>query len=253
MGSEFVDLEVTFPEHMLRAVTEMKGFSKIIASHHDVSGSLSWANGSWGQFYNKALQYGDIIKLVGVAKCLDDNIALRKFKTWAQDAREIPVIAINMGEKGRLSRILNGFMTPVSHPKLPFKAAPGQLSAQDIRKGLSLMGEIEPRKFAIFGKPVSASRSPTMHNALFAQVGLPHAYSRLETDNVEDVREFIHAPDFGGASVTIPLKLDIMPLLDEISPEAQVIGAVNTIVPIPRGPGYGPMPTSRQSNLTIVR
>ncbi|QVM08262.1 3-dehydroquinate dehydratase (3-dehydroquinase) [Coccidioides posadasii str. Silveira] len=237
MGSEFVDLEVTFPEHILRAVTEMKGFSKIIASHHDVSGSLSWANGSWGQFYNKALQYGDIIKLVGVAKCLDDNIALRKFKTWAQDAHEIPVIAINMGEKGRLSRILNGFMTPVSHPKLPFKAAPGQLSAQDIRKGLSLMGEIEPRKFAIFGKPVSASRSPAMHNALFAQVGLPHAYSRLETDNVEDVREFIHAPDFGGASVTIPLKLDIMPLLDEISPEAQVIGAVNTIVPIPRGPG----------------
>lgn len=237
MASEFVDLEITFPEHILREITEMKGYSKIIASHHDVKGSLSWKNGSWIQFYNKALQYGDIIKLVGVAKSLDDNILLREFKDWAQDSHDIPVIAINMGEKGRLSRILNGFMTPVSHPNLPFKAAPGQLSAKQIREGLSLMGEIEVKKFAVFGKPVSASRSPAMHNALFATVGLPHVYGRLETDNAKDVEEFIRAPEFGGASVTIPLKLDIMPLLDEIAPEAQIIGAVNTIVPVPREPG----------------
>ncbi|WEW54928.1 3-dehydroquinate dehydratase (3-dehydroquinase) [Emydomyces testavorans] len=237
MGSEFIDLEVTMPETILRTVTEIKGFSKIIASHHDINGSLSWTNGSWSQFYNKALQYGDIIKLVGIARNFDDNMALRQFKTWAQNAHDIPVIAINMGEKGRLSRILNDFMTPVSHPKLPFKAAPGQLSAKDIRAGLALMGEIEAKKFAVFGKPVSASRSPAMHNALFAEVGLPHVYLRLETDKVDDVKEFIYAPDFGGASVTIPLKLDIMPLLDEIALEAQIIGAVNTIVPAPREPG----------------
>ncbi|EEP82352.1 pentafunctional AROM polypeptide [Uncinocarpus reesii 1704] len=237
MGSEFVDLEVTFPEYVLRAVTEMKGVSKIIASHHDVANRLSWRNGSWTQFYNKALQYGDIIKLVGIASQLDDNIALREFKIWAKKAHDIPVIAINMGERGRLSRILNGFMTPVSHPKLPFKAAPGQLSAKEIREGLSLMGEIESKKFAIVGKPISASRSPALHNALFADVGLPHVYGRLETDDVQNVKDLIHAPDFGGASITIPLKLDIMPLLDEIAPEAKVIGAVNTIVPAPREPG----------------
>ncbi|KAI1982544.1 3-dehydroquinate dehydratase (3-dehydroquinase) [Ophidiomyces ophidiicola] len=237
MGSEFIDLEITLPEHILQSVTEIKGFSKIIASHHDVGCNLSWANGSWIRFYNKALQYGDIIKLVGIAKTLDDNMALRQFKTWAQASHDIPVIAINMGDKGRLSRILNGFMTPVSHPKLPFKAAPGQLSAKEIREGLSLMGEIESKQFAVFGSPVSASRSPAMHNALFSGVGLPHVYGRLETENVNAVKDFIYAPDFGGASVTIPLKLDIMPLLDGIAPEARIIGAVNTIVPIPREPG----------------
>ena len=234
-GSEFVDLEIAFPDEMLRAVTEMKGHSKIIASHHDTKGQLAWGNMSWMKYYNRALEYGDVIKLVGVAKNLDDNAALRKFKTWAEEAHDVPLIAINMGDNGQLSRILNGFMTPVSHPSLPFKAAPGQLSASEIRKGLSLMGEIKAKKFAIFGCPVSASRSPVLQNTLFAQMGLPHEYSRLETTNVEDVKDFIRSPDFGGASVTIPLKLDIVPLLDEVAQEAEIIGAINTIVPVDNG------------------
>ncbi|KAL2869340.1 pentafunctional protein ARO1 [Aspergillus lucknowensis] len=236
-GVEFVDLEIAFPDDMLRAVTEMKRYSKIIASHHDPKGELSWANMSWIKFYNRALEYGDIIKLVGVAQTLDDNTALRKFKNWAAEAHDVPLIAINMGDQGQLSRILNGFMTPVSHPSLPFKAAPGQLSATEIRKGLSLMGEIKSKKFALFGSPISASRSPALHNTLFSQVGLPHEYTRLETANAQDVQEFIRSPDFGGASVTIPLKLDIMPLLDEVAAEAEIIGAVNTIIPVPAGKG----------------
>ncbi|KAJ5082378.1 hypothetical protein N7532_011421 [Penicillium argentinense] len=234
-GCEFVDLEIAFPDEMLRSVSEMKGHSKIIASHHDPQGTLSWANMSWIPSYNRALEYGDIIKLVGVASSLDDNTALRKFKTWAEQAHDIPLIAINMGDNGQLSRILNGFMTPVSHPSLPFKAAPGQLSATEIRRGLSLMGEIKAKKFAIFGSPVAASRSPALHNTLFGEMGLPHNYGRFETTNVEDVKDFIHSPDFGGASVTIPLKLDIMPLLDEVAQEAEIIGAVNTIVPVANG------------------
>jgi pentafunctional AROM polypeptide len=231
-GCEFIDLEITFPEELLHKVTEMKAHSKIIASHHDPQGKLNWSDGSWVQYYNKALQYGDIIKLVGVAESLKDNTALREFKDWAERAHDVPVIAINMGDKGQLSRILNGFMTPVSHPSLPFKAAPGQLSAAEIRKGLSIMGEITPKKFAIFGKPIAVSRSPALHNTLFEQAGLPHTYTRLETDHAQDVKEFIRSPDFGGASVTIPLKLDIIPLIDEVLNEAEIIGAVNTIVPV---------------------
>ncbi|KAK2738339.1 3-dehydroquinate dehydratase (3-dehydroquinase) [Myotisia sp. PD_48] len=237
MGAEFIDLEISFPEDVLQTVSRMKGFSKIIASHHDVEGRLAWNNGSWIQYYNKAIQYGDVIKLVGVAKSLDDNTALKQFKTWAEQSHNLPVIAINMGDKGRLSRMLNSFMTPVSHPKLPFKAAPGQLSARDIRRALSLMGELKSKKFALFGSPISASRSPAMHNALFSQAGLPHVYSLLETDNADDVKGFITSPNFGGASVTVPLKQDITSLLDNIAPEAQIIGAVNTIVPVPRPSG----------------
>ena len=66
---------------------------------------LSWKNGSWIQFYNRALQFGDIIKLVGVARSQDDNFALANFKQRMLAAHETPIIAINMGPVGKLSRI----------------------------------------------------------------------------------------------------------------------------------------------------
>ena len=230
MGCEFVDLEIAFPHPVLQNVVDMKGFSKIIASHHDPRGTLSWSDRSWIPFYEKARKYGDIVKLVGVAKTLDDNFELRRFKDWAAEHHGTPLIAINMGEKGQPSRILNGFMTPVSHPDLPFKAAPGQLSSAEIRRGLSLMGELQPKKFFLFGTPIQQSRSPALHNSLLGQMGFPHSYGLFEADDANDIKALIRSQDFGGGSVTIPLKLGVMPLLDEIGEEAQTIGAVNTIV-----------------------
>ncbi|KAL1650810.1 3-dehydroquinate dehydratase (3-dehydroquinase) [Diplodia intermedia] len=231
MGFEFVDLEITYPEELLQEISSNKGSSKIIASHHDPKAELSWSNGSWIPFYKRALQFGDVIKLVGVAKTLQDNFELAEFKSWAEQTHPIPVIGINMGTIGKLSRIINGFMTPVSHPELPGAAAPGQLSAADIRRGLSLMGQVEPKRFFVAGSPVSQSRSPPMHNTLFAETGLPHSYDRIETTSAKDLKDIIRQPNFGGASVTIPLKQEIRPYIDGVGPEVEIIGAINTIVP----------------------
>lgn len=232
LGCEYIDLEISFPDFLVQEVSETRGFSKIIASYHDINGKLSWKNGSWIPFYNKALELGDIIKLVGVANRMEDNFDLFKFKTsMAQAHSSVPLIALNMGANGQLSRILNKFMTPVSHPALPSKAAPGQLSATQIRQGLTLLAEIQPKSFFLFGKPISASRSPALHNFLFQKFGLPHEYSLMETDNVDDLRAIIRSSSFGGASVTIPIKIDIIPLLDQVTESARIIGAVNTIIP----------------------
>ncbi|EKJ74988.1 hypothetical protein FPSE_04808 [Fusarium pseudograminearum CS3096] len=231
MGMEYIDVEMTLPDEIIKTVTESRGYSRIIASHHDPKGTMSWKNASWIQYYNRALQYGDIIKLVGIARTPEDNFDLARFKARMQEAQKTPMISMNMGKAGKLSRVLNRFLTPVSHPALPFKAAPGQMSAAEIRQALALLGDLEPHNFYLFGKPISASRSPALHNTLFKQTGLPHQYRRLETDNIEDVRDVLKSPDFGGASVTIPLKLDIMGKLDELSDAARTIGAVNTVVP----------------------
>ena len=230
MGIEFLDVEVQHPEAFLRAINDVKGQTKIIASHHDPNHELSWSNGSWVPYYNKCLQYGDVVKLVGMAKEQKDNAELLEFVSWAKAAHETPIIAINMGIDGQLSRIQNSFMTPVSHTALPFKAAPGQLSAAEIRQALSLHGVIKPKQFFLFGKPITASRSPALHNELFRSTGLPHKYRLLETDSIETLQETVRADNFGGASVTIPLKLGIIQLLDDVSADAEIIGAVNTIV-----------------------
>jgi pentafunctional AROM polypeptide len=229
MGIEFIDVEMTFPDSLIQEVTSKKGQSYIIASHHDPKGQLAWDDGSWFPYYNAALKHGDIIKLVGVASRLEDNFALAKFKQAALDAYDRPVIALNMGPAGKLSRVLNGFLTPVSHPDLPTKAAPGQLSAAEIRQALSLIGGLDPLRFYLFGTPIAKSRSPVLHNTLFRLAGLPHEYSLCETDDPNAVKKALDAPDFGGASVTIPLKEKVQPFLDELTEAARVIGAVNTI------------------------
>jgi len=232
-GVEFLDLEIHFPEARLRSIAKDKGHTKIVASHHDPKGQLAWGNNSWVPHYNRALMYGDIIKLVGVATTQDDNMALLHFKNWTKTQNKAPVIAINMGRDGQKSRIENSFLTPVSHPALPFKAAPGQLSAAEIRTALTLHGVIKPREFFLCGKPITQSKSPAMHNRAFKATGLPYAYGLLETDNIADLESMLDSSDFGGASITIPLKIDIIQHLDGISDDAQAIGAVNTVIADP--------------------
>jgi len=86
--------------------------------------------------------------------------------------------------------------------------------------------------FFLFGNPIAHSLSPTLHNTGFKALSLPHQYELLETADVgEEIKAAINSAEFGGASVTIPFKLDVIPLLDKLSPAAQVLGAVNTIVP----------------------
>jgi pentafunctional AROM polypeptide len=72
--------------------------------------------------------------------------------------------------------------------------------------------------------------SPTLHNTGFQVLGLPHHYGLLECHMVEYAEDAIlKDPNFGGASVTIPHKVAIMKYLDEVTENAKVIGAVNTI------------------------
>lgn len=85
---------------------------------------------------------------------------------------------------------------------------------------------------ALLGWPVAHSLSPAMHNAAFQAAGLDYVYVALPVSPVM-VKEAIagmRALNLAGANVTIPHKEAIIPFLDEISEDAQKIGAVNTIV-----------------------
>lgn len=85
------------------------------------------------------------------------------------------------------------------------------------------------------------SKSPAMHNAAFEKLDLPYDYGVVEMpkEGVEDresvvadvLRAMFKADNFGGASVTIPHKQIVAPYLDELSTSAQLIGAVNTVIP----------------------
>ena len=232
-GCEYVDLEVCWSPKLLDQTSKCKGSSEIIASWHDWTGSMGWASSALQAKYDLGAKYGDIVKLVGTAKSTSDNLALASF---AAEHTTKPLLAINMGAQGQMSRILNPTLTPVTHPLLPSRAAPGQLSLVQINTARTLLGMIQPRKFYLFGSPIAASVSPTLHNTGFSTLGLPHQYSKHEAAQIDkSVLDLIASADFGGASVTIPLKLDIIPHLNFISDDAKLIGAVNTIVPRTEG------------------
>ena len=90
------------------------------------------------------------------------------------------------------------------------------------------------RVVRLLGNPVSASPSPRMQNAAFAAVGLDWRYEALELERHE-LEAAVRALD-AGANVTIPFKLDVMALLDEVDPDAV---SVNTIVRREDGSLYG--------------
>ena len=88
------------------------------------------------------------------------------------------------------------------------------------------------RLVGIIGWPVAHSLSPAMHNAAFAALGLNWAYVPLPVPPgaVEDALRGLKALGFAGANVTIPHKEAVIPYLDEVTPAARAMGAVNTLL-----------------------
>ncbi|MCA9530809.1 MAG: shikimate dehydrogenase (NADP+), partial [Myxococcales bacterium] len=83
----------------------------------------------------------------------------------------------------------------------------------------------------IFGWPVEHSRSPAMHNAALAAVGLDATYVpfAVRPDALGRAVEGVRALGIRGVNVTLPHKQAIVPLLDELDEAARAIGAVNTV------------------------
>lgn len=88
------------------------------------------------------------------------------------------------------------------------------------------------RRAAVLGSPIAHSLSPVLHRAAYRELGLSDwTYDRHEVDEAA-LPAFMERLDAGwaGLSLTMPLKRAVIPLLDEISPTASSVEAVNTVV-----------------------
>ncbi len=89
----------------------------------------------------------------------------------------------------------------------------------------------------LVGRGIQASKTPRMHELEGGRIGLRYTYVLIDFDELgledrhlgEMVRE-AQALGFAGLNVTHPFKQAVLPLLDELAPEAAAIGAVNTVV-----------------------
>lgn len=85
---------------------------------------------------------------------------------------------------------------------------------------------------ALLGSPVTHSISPLMHNESFRLLGLDYVYLCFDVneDTLPAAVEGLKTCGIRGFNLTMPNKNKIVELLDELSPEAQLIGAVNTVL-----------------------
>lgn len=94
------------------------------------------------------------------------------------------------------------------------------------------MTESGSLRIGIIGDPIDHSLSPALHQPALDASGIPARYARWPTTAAELAARIatLREADAIGASVTVPHKVAVMPMLDQIAETARAAGAVNTII-----------------------
>ncbi len=109
-------------------------------------------------------------------------------------------------------------------------------SAAPAPEGTAAADIAEPRVLTgLIGAPIKHSASPAMHEAAAAAVGLRGHYQLIEVAGADRAQlrsllDSVKQMGFAGVNVTYPYKEAVVELLDALAPEAQAMGAVNTVV-----------------------
>ncbi len=92
-----------------------------------------------------------------------------------------------------------------------------------------------PIRLAVIGHPIGHSLSPRMHRAALSTLGIEGTYDAIDVSDEEGLAVVVGALRSGalsGVNVTIPHKTAVIRHLDDLEPDAEAVGAVNTIVPV---------------------
>ena len=84
----------------------------------------------------------------------------------------------------------------------------------------------------VFGDPVDDNPTCVLEEAAYAALGLNYRYLTIKVlpEDLETAMAAVKALNFRGINLTMPHKIKVIPLLDELSEAAQIIGAVNTVI-----------------------
>ncbi|MCI6012139.1 MAG: shikimate kinase [Firmicutes bacterium] len=161
-----------------------------------------------------------------------------------QDQIILKAFGTRMEAAGQIARVKSQKGTPVYVPareqeilsRIAEKAAELQpeglpeYAVELYRKIMELSRQYQNtiRRFGLLGRKLSHSFSPEIHRML-GEYCEPYRYEIFEKEP-EELESFLLHGEWTGLNVTIPYKQAVMAYCDEISPQAQRIGAVNTLV-----------------------
>lgn len=85
------------------------------------------------------------------------------------------------------------------------------------------------KTYGLLGRNIEYSFSRKYFNDRFENEKIDAHYKNFDLQHIDELKQVLKAEKIDGMNVTIPYKLDVMPFLDRLSPEAKAIGAVNVI------------------------
>ncbi|KAL4886488.1 type I 3-dehydroquinase-domain-containing protein [Aspergillus karnatakaensis] len=238
LGPEFVTVDLSFEDSLITKIIATKGSTKVIGHYASQPSSRGWDDPEYIAIYERAKRLGcDMVRLTQPATSIDDNLAVERFRHHIRTlpGPQLPIIAYNSGPLGRQSCCFNPILTPVvPRPLMNESGTKGlpHITIKEAQSALYTSFVLDPMQFFVFGANTTYSLSPAMHNAAFELRGMPHRYTIHQTPTLRGINDLVENPNFGGTSVSLPYKTEVIPLLHSMSPHARAIGAVNTLIPI---------------------
>lgn len=231
----YVDIEEDMEVPSLEEAARTFG-TRIIRSFHDFQGVPE----DLATRIRRLRRTGDEIAKVAVMPAgLSDVAAV--FRA-ADETRDQEKIVLAMGPHGSLTRVLAermgsimSFSSPRDESDLE-SAGPGQFDPVELSEIYHFQDcHRETRIFGVLSGPGVSSSSPAIHNPAFRRAGIDAVYLPFPAQNLEGFFELADVLGLEGASVTVPYKESILPRLSRVSPEAESVGACNTILRTPAG------------------
>jgi len=228
-GFHMVDLELESAESTKKADLQhlRETGVGIIISHHDFN-----ATKDLDGIYKRIEPFApDFVKIVPTAKALVDNVTLIRFLERMNDHTNI--IGICMGDAGVISRVLgvragSAFTFAAATPGE--ETGPGQIAARTLIETYRIDHvDAATKVYGVAGNPIRSSLSPIMMNTAFRRETVNAVYLALQTTKLSDLLKLVHEIPIQGVSITMPLKEEILPHLEQTDPLSAKIGAVNTI------------------------
>ncbi len=240
-GFQLVDVELQLAEKLPKATLEKLRATGValIVSYHDFHATKD-LDGILARIMKFAPEF---MKIVPTARSLADNITLMRFLERVEDSHNASVVGICMGEAGVISRILGlraGSAFTFAAATAGDETAVGQIPARTLLETYRVdQVDAATKVYGVAGNPIGSSLSPLMMNTAFRRETVNAVYLALQTSKADDLFKLVREIPIQGVSVTMPLKQDVIRLLERIDPLSTKIGAVNTIFRAQDGKFYG--------------
>lgn len=222
-GFDYVDFEEGFGGEKLLKLAHAAS-AKVVRSLHKFNGPVK----NLAETLKKLGRSGDIAKVAFMPRGLDD--VTKVFDEMAGVSGG-GFIVCAMGAQGLATRVLASRLGSAwTYASVGGLDGIGHVTPSELVRDYRFR-TVSPSAalFGVTGWPLERTRSPELHNAAFAAEDEDAVMVPFPAKTAREALAFMKATGMKGMAVTIPHKLEIMPLLDKIDGFAKKVGAVNTV------------------------